>query len=221
MKENSKEKSQEMYNLVQEAIGIINNRKDVSLGDYLEACKYLVDHRDKLPQRVFISLPGGLSGNRDGAWDTVKAGSEKRCSCGNERVIIPLNPRTEFEAASKELVVAPDQPVYLKPVGGDKTSAYVRLEIKQELLIYMEDPCAPAVFMANLFSTHGYKLQQIADNLPDQSDQLEFSRKFNGVQTPIFAIKEVDVPSSTVIITPDAAVEAFNPYELPDHDCSE
>lgn len=62
----------------------------------LEACIYLIEHRDALPYRIFIDLPGGMSGNADPKWERVKSLTESRCNCGNERTIMPLNPRTEY-----------------------------------------------------------------------------------------------------------------------------
>lgn len=208
-----------MLNTVQDAFSVI--RAPSSEDDYLLACGYLVEHRDQLTQRVFINLPGGLRGNSSPAWDAVKAGSQERCSCGNERVIIPLNPRTEYEASSAgAVVVTKNTPVYLKPVGGDKTSAFVRLDIEQAAVTFLEDPFAPIVLTPDIFSTKGYKLKQLADVMPNQPAPPVFIRKFAGVSIPIFAINVVDPSTETVTITPDAAVEVFNPDTLPDHECA-
>jgi hypothetical protein len=207
-----------MFTSIQDAIGVVN-QQDSSSNDYRLACEYLIDHRDELQQRIFIILPGGLGGNSDSEWEAVKSGSDERCSCGNERVITPLNPRTEFEAASVQLVIKPGKPVYLKPVGGDKISAYLCLEIKGEALTFFEDPFAPLVLTMDLFGTKGYELQQLADVLPGQPKPPVFKRVLGGTPVPIFAINAVDVGSNTVTITLDSAVEAFNPEEMTGHAC--
>ena len=204
-----------MFASVQDAIATIRDSSNSS-EEYLLACEYLANHRGDLQQRVFICLPGGLMGNDDSVWDRVKAGSEERCSCGNERVFVPLNPRTTYEASSTQLTVQPGKSVYLRPVGGDKASAYVRLEIEQDALTFMDDPFAPFVLSADLFSTKGFKLDNLAEVLPKQTTPPVFVQG----KTPIFAINVVDLASSTVTITPDAAVEGFDPDEVPDHDCA-
>ncbi len=207
-----------MFTSVQNAIDVINQR-ETTPSDYLSACEFLVEHRGDLRQRVFICLPGGLSGNHNNAWNAVKTGSQERCSCGNERVIIPLSPRTEFEAASDQLVVSPGKRVYLKPIGGDKASAYVCLDVEDKALTFLEDPFAPFVLTLDIFSSKGYKLEQLADVLPTQLKPPVFVRKFAGAATPIFAINAVDMKSNAVTITLDVDVEAFNPDELPSHTC--
>ncbi len=208
-----------MFISVQDAINVVN-RQNVTEDEYRLACEYLVDHRQDLQQRVFICLPGGISGNPWKVWEAVKAGSQERCSCGNERVIIPLNPRTEYEAAPEQSIVSRMHPVYLKPKGGDKTSAYIRLDIKQYALTFTQDPFAPFILTPDFFSTKGWKLEQLADVLPGQPKPPVFIRKFADTPTPIFAINAVDLALGTVTITPDAAVEAFDPDKLSDHSCA-
>lgn len=181
---------------------------------YLEACTYLAEHRDQLPYRVFIDLPGGLSGNSDQRWAKVKELTEERCSCGNERTILPLNPRTEYvrsEAAA--VVVAKDAKVYVKPLGGDKASTYLELEIidtpKGPAFTFHQDPFGPFLLSASMFSSQGYMLSQLAEVLPKQTQPaVMFSGK---EKTPLFAIEAADPVAGTLTIALDKDIETFDP----------
>lgn len=181
---------------------------------YLEACTYLAEHRDKLPYRVFIDLPGGLSGNSDPRWARVKELTEERCSCGNERTILPLNPRTEYvrsEAAT--VVVTKDAKVYVKPVGGDKASTYLELEIidtpNGPAFTFHADPFGPMLLSIDMFRSQGYMLSKLAEVLPKQSEPaVMFSGK---AKTPLFAIESADAVAGTLTIALDKDVETFDP----------
>lgn len=181
---------------------------------YLDACTYLAEHRDQLPYRVFIDLPGGLSGNSDPRWARVKELTAERCSCGNERTILPLNPRVEYvrsEAAT--LVVAKGAKVYLKPLGGDKASTYMELEIidtpKGPAITFQSDPFGPLLLSMDMFSTQGFMLSQLAEVLPKQTQPAVM---FNGnPKTPLFAIDAADPVAGTLTIALDKDVETFDP----------
>jgi len=182
---------------------------------YREALEYLVEHRDELKYRVFIVLPGGLGGNSDPVWDKVKNGSDERCSCGNERTIMPSNPRTVYEAGTKVTLKRGDR-VYLRPIGGDRESAYVRFENDDEALTFILDPCAPLVFSMDLFSTQGWRLEKLA-GIAGPEAILNFVK--NNVKTPIARFDSVDLAAGTVTIELDKDIETFDPdTEKPRHD---
>ncbi|MEK6863767.1 MAG: hypothetical protein AABX27_00575 [Nanoarchaeota archaeon] len=199
-------------------IGLSQETSDASA--YLSACEYLAQHREELTQRVYVQLPGGLRGNSDPRWDKVRENSESRCGCGNERVIFPGNPRTKYEPSDLgEIVISPENAAYLKPVGGDKESAYVKLWIEGDSLAFMCEPFAPLVLTPDIFSTKGYKLEQLAEVLPKQKKPPVFA--IGREKAPIFGINAVDVAARNVTITLDKAVESFNPDNYTDaHACT-
>lgn len=186
---------------------------------YLGACTYVADHRDELTQRVFFDLPGGLSGNTDPKWDYVKKHSDERCGCGNERTFLPGNQRTEYQPSDiGEIIVSPDNEVYLKPVGGDKTSTYLKLWIEEGGMAFMGDPFAPFVVTPDLFTTKAYDLEKLEEVLPDQPTPPVMVH--GKEKTPLFAINAVDAAAKKVTITPDMDVEGFNPDTYKDgHGC--
>lgn len=181
---------------------------------YLEACTYLAEHRDDLPYRVFIDLPGGLSGNSDPRWARVKELTEERCSCGNERTILPGKPRAEYvRSEAQPVVVTKGQTVYLKPVGGDKASTYISLDIEDTpqgpAFTFHADPFGPLLLSADMFSSKGYMLAQLAEVLPKQDKPAVM---VGGKQkTPLFAIDSADPVAGTMTIALDKDVEVFDP----------
>lgn len=180
---------------------------------YLEACTYLAENRDRLPYRVFIDLPGGLSGNSDPRWARVKELTEERCSCGNERTILPLNPRTEYvRSETAAIVVAKGAKVYVKPLGGDKASTYMELEIidtpKGPAFTFHADPFGPFLLSADMFSSQGYMLSVLAGALAKQTQPaVMFTGK---TKTPLFAIESADPVAGTLTIALDKDVETFD-----------
>lgn len=200
-----------------EALAVVRDAgKDAPFdeGAYLAAVTYLVDHRDALPYRVFIDLPGGMSGNADPRWARVKELTESRCNCGNERTILPLAPRTVYErSSSAPLTVRKGDRVYLKPVGGDKASTYIMLEIVDAhggpAFTFMSDPFSGSLNFAELFNAQGYMLAQLAEVLPRQKEPAVM---FAGrSKTPLFALDSADAEAGTVTIALDKDVEAFDP----------
>ena len=192
---------------IEDALSVI--KKPADEAQYLAACEYLVQNRSSLTYPVYINFPGGLISNADTRWDGIKAGSEERCGCGNERVINPGNPRTVYEPSSLGfVVVSQGHNVYLKPVGGDKESTYMKLWIQEGALAYMDLPFAPLVMTMDLFSTPAFKLDRLAEVLPKQSKPPVMRM---GNKTPVFAINSVDLSAQSVTITPDRGVEIFNP----------
>ena len=175
---------------------------------YRTAIEYLVDNRAQLKQPIYIALPGGMDSNKDSEWAKVREGSEERCNCGNERVIMPLNQRTDYEAARESITLDPGTSVYLKPVGGDKESAYMMVEIRQHALTFFSEPFAPLMLSMDLFSTPAYKLAMIADAMVGQEEPPIMR---TGKRVPLFAINDIDVHAQRVTITLDKDVEAFDP----------
>ncbi|HTK04914.1 MAG TPA: hypothetical protein VL500_04980 [Candidatus Eisenbacteria bacterium] len=182
---------------------------------YLEACTYLVEHRDALPYRVFVDLPGGLSGNDDPRWARFKELTESRCNCGNERTILPLNPRTEYARSEAPTVtVAKGASVYLKPVGGDKGSTYISLDILDTgngpAFTFAADPFSGSLNFADLFSgPKGYILSQLADALRKQAEPAVMVAGKSRI--PLFAIESADPVAGTIVIALDKDVEVFDP----------
>lgn len=195
------------------------SQKTFDEASYLAALEYLAEHRGELTQRVYVQLPGGLRGNSDPRWNRIKENSESRCGCGNERIILPGNPRSEYVPSDLgEVVVSPDNAVYLKPVGGDKASTYLKLWIKGDGLVFMEEPFAPLVLTPDIFSTKGYKLERLAEVLTRQKKPPVFI--IGKEKSPIFAITAVDAVAKAVKVTPDKAVESYNPDNYKDaHSC--
>lgn len=182
---------------------------------YLEACTYLIDHREALPHRIFIDLPGGLSGNADPRWARVKELTESRCNCGNERTIVPLNPRTSYErSATPEVTVRKGETVYLKPVGGDRASTYIALEIidadNGPAFTFQADPFSGSLNFADLFSgPKGYMLDKLAAALRGQKEPAVLTTGKGG--TPLLAIVSADAVAGTLVIALDKDVEVFDP----------
>lgn len=210
-----------MNERLQETLNYVRNIAQIQPFDeekYRKACEYLVDHSSELPCQVFIEIPGGLSGNQNTDWDNVRAGSTERCDCGNERVIIPSNPRTEYEpSTSGKIVVNGQEGIYLKPIGGDKASTYFKLWIQDGALAFMPGPFAPLVFSMDLFVTKGYKLDMLAELLPTEPEPPIMITTVGKHKIPVFAINSVDLESESVTLTPDANVENFNPDDHPHH----
>ncbi|HTM68114.1 MAG TPA: hypothetical protein VL426_02340 [Candidatus Binatia bacterium] len=181
---------------------------------FFEACEYLVDHREDLPYRVFIDLPGGLTGNDDPKWDRIKSLTDSRCNCGNERTIVPLNPRTEYaRSEAAPIIVAKGTTVYLKPVGGDKGSTYISLDIvdtgQGPAFTFMADPFSGAINFSDLFSPKGYILSQLADALGKQKEPAVMVAGKSRI--PLFAIESADTVAGTITVALDKDVEVFDP----------
>lgn len=196
---------------IQTAMQVAKNPNG-DMSAYREALEFLVDHRADLKQRVYIVLPGGLSGNSDSAWDKVKAGSDERCSCGNERVIVPLDPRREFQTRNETVVIS-SAPTYIRPTGGDRESCYMMLQIEEGALTFMNEPFAPFVLSMSLFSRDGYPLDKLAGVVAQKPTM--YTGKQN---TPLFQIVAVDQAAGTLTIDLDKDVESFDPdKEKPRH----
>jgi hypothetical protein len=112
-------------------------------------------------------------------------------------------------------VVSEGNPIYLKPLGGDKSSTLVKLEIEGEGIAFLEDPFAPFVLTPSLFSVQGYVLAMLAEVLPKQTTPPPF--QLGKTKQQIFTINAVDAQAKTVTITPDRAVEAFDPDSFAVH----
>lgn len=192
---------------------------------YQEACEVIASNADRVPYRVFIHLPGGMSGNNDPAWDTVKAVSDECCNCGNERVFEPREMRHDFEpSAADPIVLSADKRLYIRPVGAPASAAYMMLEITSSdngpFLICMADPMSTSFDLGMLFSTPGYYLSDVKGGLDRrQSKPLVMMRDLRHVKDiPVVGITAVDPEGTgTITIVLDAAVEAFDPDQEREH----
>lgn len=197
---------------IHSALAVVKNPNG-DMTAYRAALEFLVDHRGDLKQNVYIVLPGGLCGNSDPAWQKIKAGSDERCSCGNERVIVALNPREKFLTRNQTVLISPTTPAYLRPIGGDRESCYMKVEIEEGALTFLNAPFAPIVLTADLFVRTGYPLAKLA-MVVDQKPTL-FTGKQN---TPLFQIVAVDQTAGSLTIDLDQDVETFDPdKEKPRH----
>ncbi len=205
-----------MDSKLEQSIGIVGKgvSEEVSVMDYKAACEYIIRNRSSLTYRVFIELPGGLSGNSNPDWTYVKENSASRCNCGNERIILPANLRTEYEPGSQQLIVSPKGEIYLKPIGGPKSSAYIKFWIENEALGFLLNPFNPngldAVF------PKGYLLDKLSEGVKNSHGNLMAFT--NDGHIPIFSFNEVIIKDLTVKLTPDKDVESFNPEAMKD-DC--
>ncbi len=211
-----------MFANLDEAVKTVQAGLGVGEETYRIACEYVVEHRDLLTFPLYIDLPGGMGGNSDRAWEKVKAGSDERCGCGNERVIHPGNPRQEFEASeSGPIVLSAEKPLYVKPIGGDKASTYVQLSVEQGAIIPLNNPFAPFVLTPDIFTKQGYELKKLADAFegnPGKKAILYTSKK-----VPVLAITAIDLVAETITISLDKANEVFDPEKWNDsgkHNCN-
>lgn len=187
--------------------------KNPGHASYRQALEFLVDRRADLRQRVYIVLPGGLSGNSDLAWHKVRTGSDQRCSCGNERVIVPLIQREQFQSSQKTVLVSESVAVYIRPIGGDRESCYMKVEIVKGVLTFRSEPFASFVLTTNLFTRKEYPLAQL-QRLVDRKPTMYTNKR----KTPLFQIVEVDLAAGTLTIDLDMDVETFDPdKEKPRH----
>ena len=198
-----------MVTQFQDALAYLASRRDPSAPEYREACETVAGNLDQLPYRLFIHLPGGLTGNNDPVWDTVKAASESLCGCGNERVFEPRTMRQEFEQSSAEpIVLGMGDKLYVRPVGAPSSAAYVMFEVIDiggaAAVSVLHDPMS-TTFSLDLFSTKGFTLAQLADALSRQSSPAIFVRDLKHVKrVPIVAISAADQEAKTVTILLDA-----------------
>jgi len=201
---------------LQTALDIVRQRN----GDpdrYHEALEYLVDHRDQLKYRIFIVLPGGRTSNLDPSWDKVKAGSVERCDCGNERTIMPTNPRADYLKGTM-LTLKPGESAYLRPVGGDRESTYAHLTNDADLkaVTFLMNPFADFVLTLNLFDgPKGFLLTTLADAAGPKG-RLYMPQE--DTRIPLLRFEAVDLETGIVTIELDQDIENFDPdKEKPRH----
>lgn len=187
----------------------------VSPEDYRLACEYLSTHREQLSHMIFIDLPGGLSGNSDHQWEIVKKNSETRCNCGNERVIIPANMRTEYQESSERLIISPEKKLYLGLNGGPKSSAYIKLWTDDDCMGFLYNPFRPNAM--NALFPMGVKLQAIYDML--QTSPTKFTVHTAQGNIPIVRANKVDLSTKVITFTPDKYVVEFSEEMPDDHEC--
>jgi len=209
--------------LFDEALAYLGEPHNPSEPAYREACETVAANLDQLTYRVFIHLPGGLSGNNDPAWNTVKAASEECCGCGNERVFEPRDMRHEFEPSGADpVVLSLGDKVYIRPIGAPQSAAYVKFEIIDAdglCLSCLQDPMSSVIDFSSLFSTQGFRLTDLVEPIKRQNGKpAVFVRDQKSVGTiPIVGITAVDLEAGTVTMILDAAVEAFDPDQEEAH----
>lgn len=203
-----------MFGSIDEAIKLVNSY-DETEDKRLEAAEYLVNNRDKLVQRVFFSISGELHSNTDPKWDVVKANSQERCSCGNERVIIPVGLREKYQPSSISHVLGDGNELAFKPIGGEQESTYVHIEIEDEAMKYVLDPYAPFILTMDIFSTKRITLSNLVTILAKGEPVLIYFRN-KELAVPVFEITSVDLQSGTLTVVPDVAIEAFVPERKTD-----
>jgi len=201
--------NQTLVEALAELQGLAESRP-INVERYRALCEVIIDHRNELTHRVYINTPDNI----DPRWARVRENSDSRCGCGCDRVILPGNPRKTLEAAAGEpMVLSQDgNKVYLKSVGGDKSSTHMALWIEasdegEKMLCFTSNPFAPFVLSVSMFSTPGFKLSKLAEVLPKQTKPpVMVSGK---EETPLFAILAVDPDAGTVTISLDRAVECL------------
>ena len=206
------------------ALDYMSERQDNRTQTYREMCELIVASRDKLSYRVFIHLPGGLSGNNDSSWDAIKASSRELCSCGNERVIEPLNMRGTFVSSDDEpVVMGLGDKVYIRPIGAPASAAYVLFQIQEAddghvIWTFLDDPMSTAVnFMDLLGGPKGYELNKLKSAIDGESTRPVPFMKGTDAPIPIVGIQSVDVTAKTVTLILEAGVEMFELDEEPVH----
>ena len=188
------------------------NKKD---DNWRRAVEYVLDHRDQLTHNVYIILPSdeGQWGTENPIWDKIKSGSESRCGCGAERVIMPLNPRTTFESSGKKVVVSTTT-IYIRPIGGDKESCVLSVEIiaDKNYFHWLHEPLAPMVISIDMFSKKRVYLDKLKEAMKKSEEKPVFMAGYkSNPEIPIFSITEVDLDNKTVEIELDALMEIFDP----------
>jgi len=199
---------------LQESIDYIRQvREEITEKDpelYRLACVTLAEGRDDLTQSVYITVPGGDRNANDPLWSTVLTGSESFCSCGTLRVIRPSKLRMEYEPSKTEIVFSPEHKTYLRPIGGDKSTALLQLTVVGERLTILEEPFRQVTLDFLLWGGQtGANLTTIVSALEAQSGVLVVTDRKTG--QPIFKFTAVDMKARTVTVTLDRAIEAFDP----------
>lgn len=200
----------------EEALEYLREQHNPSEPDYRAACEAIADNLDQLPYRVFIHLPGGLTGNSDPAWDRVRSASEELCSCGNERVFEPHDMRHEFEPSSADPVIMTlGDTLYIRPVGAPASAAYMKFEIIDSdgpALTYLSDPMSTSINFADLFSTRGHRLADLVEPLRSQDTPPVLVCNLKHVKkVPLVAFSAVNPEAGTITLILDTGVEAFDP----------
>ncbi|MEK9151996.1 MAG: hypothetical protein AAB692_01375 [Patescibacteria group bacterium] len=200
-----------------QALEALKSMQSAPLSDkqYLEVCKALAANRAELPYRVFISVPGGHLAPNDPEWDGVRAASKTICGCGSDRVMLPANPRTEFEARPGEPVVLKgghDDTMFVKPVGGDLSSVYVALwledvsELGEKALVFAPDPLGPMAEMNAIVGPTPFLLSEVADHLAQQKGK-PVTLAAGHARAPVMNLMAADPVAGTVTIVLDKDVE--------------
>ena len=185
---------------------------DDDLALYYQALTYLTTHKDQLAFPIYFNIPPMTK--QQFSWDAIKLSSTKRCNCGNERVIRPTKPRTDFLPGAQATMFVQDKP-YFRPIGGDDLSAYVQLEIINDHLVIHDEPLAPFVMTTTIMnqlitgSQRGIDLYTIEDAMSKQPDIKPILR--TGYHIPLFQIETLSAIGKTFTMTLDQAIEQFTP----------
>lgn len=176
---------------------------------YFEALTSISENLDLLPFPVYFELPGGLGGNADSKWDDIRASSVERCSCGNERMFMPETMRKEFLPSASERVINFGEKINFKPVGGDKASTYLQIEITEHGMEFLPTPFAPLVLTPDMFSRKGFELEALANAVAIQKTPPVMTTTVGEFTIPLFGLKAVNTKSKSITITKDVGIEIF------------
>lgn len=183
--------------------------------EYRKAIGYLISHREEIPHRVFVLLPGGLRSNANPAWDAVKAGTESRCGCGNDRVLLPANIREEYRTGSA-VVLALGSVLHIRPRGGNKESCALRAELgrladdeKVYGLRLVVDPFGPLNMRAflDVLAPSAYSLVELVNLLPQG---LFLNKSEGSVKVPILQVTAIDLLAPSVTLLLDQDMDLFD-----------
>lgn len=226
-----------MFASIQDALAFLSDGLKIKKHEErLQAYAFLAQHADELTHRVYVDMPRlGVTVSESflPMWNDVWNASQPRCSCGYERLIHPGKPREEFEPSSvfitlskKEGLDAGEE-LFLIPVGGDRQSTLVSLQIEGPNLLITDDPFAPLILSPDMFDQKGADLREIDVMWKERGDPSIdpiFMRPFRNLagriySVPIFAIKSLDLETSTMVIELDASIEVYRPDFHVKHAC--
>jgi hypothetical protein len=200
--------------IAQEALQILT-REQVDDVRYAFACIYLLEHRYEFDVPIFITRPDSCP---DDLWEVISADTTPMCFCGNERIMMPASPRTNFEEGC--LVTIPSgNSIVIKPVVGGSFSVYVQVEVRQGKVAFSDNVFASSFYTFGKSTKREYDLTTIASVISGSQRQLIYKHSVEGVDIPLFLIECVDILAQSVTICVDKGVEicTVNPYG--DHIC--
>jgi len=118
-----------------------------------------------------------------------------------------MSKRTTFKPSQTSIVITSGKEVHLRPKGGDKFSAYLKLTIREDdNIAAIAEPFAGLSFVLAL--TDNNLLSELAELLEELGDELVLS---TDEEIPICRFTAVDAVARTVTILLDEDVESFEP----------